>query len=70
VPEGAVVRWQNRHYIFTENGEGVFEMLEVTLGISQGGKIQITPVSDITGKKVALSNAYTLLMKLKNQAEE
>jgi hypothetical protein len=45
-------------------------MLEVTPGISQGGKIQITPVSDITGKKVALSNAYTLLMKLKNQAEE
>ena len=70
VPEGAVVRWQNSHYIFTENGEGVFEMLEVTPGISQGGKIQITPVSDITGKKVALSNAYTLLMKLKNQAEE
>lgn len=70
VPEGAVIRWQNKHYIFIENGEGVFEMAEVTPGISQEGKVQITPVLDITGKKIALANAYTLLMKLKNQAEE
>lgn len=70
VPEGAVIRWQNKHYIFIENGEGVFEMAEVTPGISQEGKVQITPVLDITGKKIAVANAYTLLMKLKNQAEE
>lgn len=70
VPDAAVVRWQNKHYIFIENGEGVFEMAEVTPGIAQEGKIQITPVVDIAGKKIALTNAYTLLMKLKNQAEE
>jgi len=70
VPEAAVVRWQNKHYIFIENEEGVFEMAEVAPGISQDGKIQITPVVDIAGKKIALANAYTLLMKLKNQAEE
>lgn len=70
VPEAAVVRWQNKHYIFIENGEGVFEMAEVTPGIAQEGKIQITPAVDIAGKKIALTNAYTLLMKLKNQAEE
>ncbi|MFM8372471.1 MAG: efflux transporter periplasmic adaptor subunit, partial [Bacteroidota bacterium] len=62
--------WQNKHYIFIENEEGVFEMAEVAPGISQDGKIQITPVVDIAGKKIALANAYTLLMKLKNQAEE
>jgi cobalt-zinc-cadmium efflux system membrane fusion protein len=70
VPEAAVVRWQNKHYIFIENGEGVFEMAEVNPGITQEGKIQITPAVDIAGKKIALTNAYTLLMKLKNQAEE
>ncbi len=70
VPDAAVVRWQNKHYIFIENGEGVFEMAEVAPGIAQEGKIQITPVVDIAGKKIALTNAYTLLMKLKNQAEE
>lgn len=70
VPEGAVVRWQNKHYIFTESGDGLFEIAEVTPGISQAGKVQITPATDITGKKIAMANAYTLLMKLKNQAEE
>lgn len=70
VPEAAVVRWQNKHYIFIENEGGVFELAEVAPGISRDGKIQIAPVVDIAGRKIVLTNAYTLLMKLKNQAEE
>lgn len=69
-PESAVVRWQNTHYIFVESTEGHFDMTPVTLGIAQNGKQQIIPSSDISGKKIALKNAYTLLMKLKNQTEE
>lgn len=69
-PESAVVRWQNTHYIFVETTEGHFEMTPVTLGIAHSGKQQIIPEADLTGKKIALKNAYTLLMKLKNQAED
>jgi cobalt-zinc-cadmium efflux system membrane fusion protein len=70
VPEGAVVRWQNQNYVFVEAGNGTFNMAPVELGIAQAGQQQIIPAEDLGGKNVVLQNAYTLLMKLKNSAEE
>ncbi len=70
VPEGAVVRWQNQNYVFVEAGNGAFNMAPVALGIAQDGQQQIIPTEDLGGKNVVLQNAYTLLMKLKNSAEE
>ena len=70
VPEGAVVRWQNQNYVFVEAGNGAFDMVPVELGIAQNGAQQITPQADFGDKNVVLQNAYTLLMKLKNSAEE
>ncbi len=70
VPEGAVVRWQNQHYVFAEAGIGTFTMMPVALGMAQNGQQQIIPVDDLGDKNVVLQNAYTLLMKLKNSAEE
>jgi len=70
VPEGAVVRWQNQNYVFVEAGNGAFNMAPVELGIAQDGQQQIIPAEDLGGKNVVLQNAYTLLMKLKNSAEE
>jgi len=70
VPEGAVVRWQNQNYVFVEAGNGTFNMAPVALGIAQDGQQQIIPAEDLGGKNVVLQNAYTLLMKLKNSAEE
>lgn len=70
VPESAVVRWQNRHYVFTDAGNGMFDMAQVEVGIEQNGQMQIIPVNDISGKNIVLQNAYALLMKMKNSAEE
>lgn len=70
VPEGAVVRWQNQHFVFVAKGEGQFNMEKVDIGIAQDGKQQIFPESDLSGKTLALKNAYSLLMKMKNSAEE
>jgi cobalt-zinc-cadmium efflux system membrane fusion protein len=70
VPEGAVVRWQNQNYVFVEAGNGAFNMAPVALGIAQDGQQQIIPAEDLGDKNVVLQNAYTLLMKLKNSAEE
>ena len=70
VPEGAVVRWQNQHYVFMEAGEGIFTMLPVTIGIAQGGQQQIILAEDLGGKNIVLQNAYALLMKMKNSAED
>ncbi len=70
VPESAVVRWQNRHYVFTDAGNGTFDMAQVEVGMEQNGQQQIIPVNDISGKNIVLQNAYALLMKMKNSAEE
>lgn len=70
VPEAAVVRWQNEHFIFVETGNGKFDMERVAIGVAQDGKQQIFPEKDLAGKNLALKNAYSLLMKMKNSAEE
>lgn len=70
VPDGAVVRWQNQNYVFVDAGNGSFNMVPIALGIAQNGQQQIFPTADLGEKNVVLQNAYTLLMKLKNSAEE
>lgn len=70
VPEAAVVRWQNEHFVFVETGNGTFDMERVAIGVAQDGKQQIFPEKDLAGKNLALKNAYSLLMKMKNSAEE
>ncbi len=70
VPEDAIVRWQNRNYIFTVETEGVYKMVEVEPGLVQQKMQQITLPKDQSDKQVVLENAYVLLMKMKNSAEE
>ncbi len=38
VPESAVVRWENKHYIFEEKSTGTFNMVQVQPGVSQPGQ--------------------------------
>ncbi len=70
VPDAAVVRWQNQNFVFVEAGDGNFTMVPVTLGVSQNGQQQIIPTEDLSAKNVVLQNAYVLLMKMKNSADE
>lgn len=73
VPEDAVVRWENRNFVFIEQTAGAFDMQEVELGASADGFVQVSPMRadlDLTQARVVLRNAYTLLMKMKNAMEE
>lgn len=70
VPEDAVVRWQNQNFIFVETGNGTFNMMPVELGIAHAGEQQIILTEDLGNQNIVLHNAYNLLMKLKNSAEE
>ncbi len=73
VPEDAVVRWENRHFVFVEQAPGSFELQEVELGASADGFVQVEPKAerlDLTQARVVLKNAYALLMKMKNTLEE
>ncbi|HRB73196.1 MAG TPA: efflux RND transporter periplasmic adaptor subunit, partial [Flavobacterium sp.] len=70
VPEDAVVRWQNRYYVFTEQKEGTYTMISVDLGNAHNGIRQIIASSIQTNSKIVVKNAYTLLTKLMNSTEE
>ncbi len=72
VPEDAVVRWENRHYVFAEHRPGMFDLIEVTLGANANGFVQVSCADkemDLTQTPLVLRNAYTLLMQMKNTAE-
>ncbi|WP_127132851.1 efflux RND transporter periplasmic adaptor subunit [Pseudoflavitalea rhizosphaerae] len=70
VPEEAVVRWANKHYVFVEKGNGDFTMTEVLPGVLNGNKQQIESKEISADTKLVLKNAFSLLMKLMNAEEE
>jgi membrane fusion protein, heavy metal efflux system len=72
VPNDAVVRFENKYFIFIEKEHGVFDMIEVALGVTDKMFSQINPlsISDISSQKIVTQGAYAILSKMKNTAEE
>ena len=68
VPEDAIVKWQNKDFVFVKNSETEFKMIPVVTGVSSNGLIEIQ--TDLGTQQIVIKNAYTLLMKLKNSGEE
>jgi membrane fusion protein, heavy metal efflux system len=70
LPEEAVVRYGNKHYVFEANGEGRFTMLEVQTGFKENGRVVISSEdNDFAARTLVIRNAYTLLSKMKNTSE-
>ncbi len=69
LPESAIVGFEGKEYLFVESGDKMYEMIEVTPGLKENGKIQIINFNVIKDKQVVVKGAYTLLMKMKNVAE-
>mgnify|MGYP002381256753 CR=1 FL=1 len=64
VPNDALVKWENNYFVFAHEGNNVFEMTPVDIGVSDEGFTAIK--TDIKGKEIVVKNAYALLMKMKN----
>lgn len=70
IPLACVQQFEGKHYIFLKEGEA-FSMQEVKLGISNENKVEILEVpTSWRDKEIAENGSYSLLMKLKNAAEE
>ncbi len=67
LPEDAVVRWQNKYYVFVEQEPNVFVMQQVSIGRSADRMMEVT--SALPDLDVVTGNAYALLMMLKNSPE-
>ncbi|MFZ9718157.1 MAG: efflux transporter periplasmic adaptor subunit, partial [Chitinophagaceae bacterium] len=72
LPDAAVVRWQNKYYVFLATANNEFIMTEVHHRDSSDGFTAVAPVGAAWKEdaQFVTANAYTLLMKLKNSAEE
>jgi cobalt-zinc-cadmium efflux system membrane fusion protein len=68
VPEEAVVKWQNKDFVFAKASATNFKMIPVVTGESSNGLIEIQGA--LENQQIVIKNAYTLLMKLKNSGEE
>jgi hypothetical protein len=62
------VRWEGKDYVFEETGQGKYKMSKVVTGMADSGFVAIT--EGLPTGNIAVSNAYALLSKLKNNAEE
>jgi cobalt-zinc-cadmium efflux system membrane fusion protein len=71
LPEEAIVRYENKEYVFVETGTGKYQMVEVTIGEKEKGKVEILSGTEIlSGKKIITANAYSVLGAMKNKGEE
>ncbi len=70
VPEEAVVKWENKSYVFRKTGNNKFDMTEVSTPASGKGMMQIESTLISTATELVTRNAYAVLMKIKNTEEE
>jgi cobalt-zinc-cadmium efflux system membrane fusion protein len=72
LPEEAVVAYENKHYVFLQKSKNEYEMMEVQTGNGENGYVAINEVTskNIIDKPLVVNNAYSLLMALKNKADE
>lgn len=70
LPEDAVVRFENKHYIFIAKGNNQFQMTEVNAADTENGFTEILDAEKLTTSGIVVKGAYSLLMSLKNRSEE
>lgn len=67
--EEAVVRFENKHYVFIAKDQNNFEMVQVQIGNTENGFTEIAS-GNLVGKTLVTKGAYNLLMAMKNKGEE
>lgn len=70
LPQEAIVRFENKHYVFLKKSANQFVMTEVLPGQTAGGFTEITQPASLMSETLVTKGAYTLLMSLKNKSED
>ena len=67
VPDESIVKWENKHYVFSPVSDNRYKMIPVETGTSVDGFTEIKAKQKIG--LLVVKNAYAILMKMKNSAE-
>jgi membrane fusion protein, heavy metal efflux system len=70
IAEDAIVNFEGKNFVFIANSKQEFEMIEIKTGVKENGFIEIINSQLLEQKQIVVKGAYTLLMSLKNKAEE
>lgn len=70
LPNEALVRYENKQYVFIARSGNQFEMIEVEAGDSENGFTAIIIDKKLSNETFVIKGAYNLLMKMKNTADE
>ena len=69
ISENAILRYENKDYVFIQINKTTFEMIAVKVGAKENGFVEIENYTDLNEFPVVINGAYSLLMKLKNTEE-
>lgn len=70
IADDAVVRYENKQYVFIDKGGHRYHMQEVQPGASENGFTEILGNDSLLNRRIVVKGAYNLLMTMKNVAEE
>jgi membrane fusion protein, heavy metal efflux system len=70
LPEDAIVRYENKQYVFIDKGNSQFEMMEIKAGKSENGFTEVFVDDKTANEKFVVKGTYAVLMKMKNTADE
>lgn len=70
IQKEAVVTFEEKEYVFIKRSTNQYEMTEVVLRITENNFVAITNSEVLKDKEIVIKGAYTLLMQLKNKADE
>ena len=70
ISENALIRFENKEYVFIEVSKLKFEMIQVNVGAKENGRVEILNFEKLKGLPIVSTGAYSLLMTLKNSEEE
>ncbi|NBA86142.1 efflux RND transporter periplasmic adaptor subunit [Emticicia sp. CRIBPO] len=70
VKEDAIVSYEGKNYVFAVKSKNQFEMIPAETGTKENGYVAILNTGVFADKMIVSKGAYTLLMALKNKAED
>jgi cobalt-zinc-cadmium efflux system membrane fusion protein len=70
LPDDAIVRFENKQYVFIAREKNRFELQEIQTGASENGFTQIMGADKWSDQSIVTKGAYNLLMAMKNTADE
>lgn len=71
LPSDAIVRYENKQYIYKVKAGNQFEMMEITVGETENGftEIILPQQTEAAAETFVTKGAYSLLMMMKNKAD-